>query len=69
MKIYFARKLLTYALTFFVAVTIDWAIPRFMPGDPVQGLVSRMASQPEGAEALTGYYTQAFGLDVPVWKQ
>ena len=69
MKIYFARKLLTYALTFWVAVTIDWAIPRFMPGDPVQGLVSRMASQPEGAEALTGYYTEAFGLDVPIWKQ
>ena len=69
MKIYFARKLLTYALTFWVAVTVDWAIPRFMPGDPVQGLISRMATQPEGAEALTGYYTEAFGLDVPVWKQ
>jgi peptide/nickel transport system permease protein len=69
MKIYFARKLLTYLLTFWVAVTVDWAIPRFMPGDPVQGLISRMASQPESADALTGYYTEAFGLDVPVWKQ
>jgi peptide/nickel transport system permease protein len=68
-KRYFARKLLMYLVTFFVAVTIDWAIPRLMPGDPVQGLISRMQAQPEAAEALTGYYTQAFGLDVPVWKQ
>ncbi len=69
MRNYFARKLLTYALTFFVAVSVDWAIPRFMPGDPVQGLISRMQAQPESSQALTGYYTKAFGLDVPVWKQ
>ena len=24
-----------YLVTFWVAVTIDWAIPRFMPGDPI----------------------------------
>ena len=69
MRRYFARKLGTYIITFFVAVSIDWAIPRFMPGDPVQGLISRMHAQPESAEALSGYYTNAFGLDVPLWKQ
>ncbi len=46
MRRYFARKLGTYVITFFVAVSIDWAIPRFMPGDPVQGLISRMHAQP-----------------------
>ncbi|MGZ8794632.1 MAG: ABC transporter permease, partial [Gaiellaceae bacterium] len=66
---YLARKVLIYLVTFFVAVSIDWAIPRFMPGDPVQGLISRMRAQPESAEALTGFYTKAFGLDVPLWKQ
>jgi peptide/nickel transport system permease protein len=66
---YLARKVLTYAVIFVVAVTVDWAIPRFMPGDPVQSLISRMQAQPESAEALTGYYTKAFGLDVPLWKQ
>ncbi len=60
---------MTYLITFFVAVSIDWAIPRFMPGDPVQGLISRMHAQPESAEAISGYYTKAFGLDVPLWKQ
>jgi peptide/nickel transport system permease protein len=66
---YIRRKLAIYLLTFFVAVTVDWAIPRFMPGDPVQGLISRMQAQPGSEEALTGFYTEAFGMDVPLWKQ
>lgn len=66
---YLSRKIGIYLVTFFVAVTIDWAIPRFMPGDPIEGLLSRMQAQPEAAEHLTGYYTEAFGFDVPLWQQ
>jgi peptide/nickel transport system permease protein len=66
---YLARKSGFYLITFVVAVTVDWAIPRFMPGDPIQGLISRMQAQPGSTEALTGYYTEAFGLDVPIWQQ
>ena len=66
---YLARKILIDALTFFVAVTIDWAIPRFMPGDPIEGLLSRMQAQPSASEELTGDYTEAFGFDVPLWQQ
>ncbi len=66
---YFRRKLLIYALTFFVAVTINWMIPRFMPGDPVQNMLSRAALHPQAAEIMRGYFTQAFGLDVPIWRQ
>lgn len=66
---YLLRKLLIYLLTFWVAVTVDWAIPRFMPGDPVQQLLSRMHAQPQATEALGGYYSKAFGFDVPIWKQ
>jgi peptide/nickel transport system permease protein len=36
---YLARKITIYLLTFFVAVSIDWAIPRLMPGDPIDGLI------------------------------
>ena len=28
-----------------------------------------MQAQPASSEALTGYYTEAFGFDVPLWKQ
>jgi len=68
-KRYLARKVFIYLVTFWVAVTIDWAIPRFMPGDPVERLLSRMQAQPSATEALTGYYSQAFGFDVPIWQQ
>jgi peptide/nickel transport system permease protein len=66
---YLTRKIFIYLVTFWVAVTIDWAIPRFMPGDPIQQLLSRMQAQPGAQQILTGYYTKAFGFDVPLWKQ
>lgn len=67
---YFARKLLIYALTFFLAVTIDWLIPRFMPGDPILNLVARAgAAHAEAARIMYGYFTSAFGLDLPIWRQ
>jgi peptide/nickel transport system permease protein len=69
MRRYFGRKLLIYALTFFVAVTVDWMIPRFMPGDPVQTMLARASLRPEASQAMQAYYTSVFGLDVPVWQQ
>lgn len=69
MRRYFGRKLLIYILTFFVAVSIDWMIPRFMPGNPVQTLLGRANLHAEAAEVVYGYYTKAFGLDVPIWQQ
>ncbi len=69
MRRYLGRKLLIYVLTFFLAVTIDWLIPRFMPGDPVQTMLSRASLHAEAVEVMHGYYTRAFGLDVPVWRQ
>jgi len=68
-KRYLGRKLAIYLLTFFLAVTIDWLIPRFMPGDPVQTMLSRASLHAEAVEVMRGYYLKAFGLDVPVWKQ
>jgi peptide/nickel transport system permease protein len=66
---YFGRKLLIYALTFFVAASIDWLIPRFMPGDPIQSLLSRSHVTPEALPALQSYYQNLFGLDKPLPEQ
>jgi peptide/nickel transport system permease protein len=67
---YFGRKLLIYGLTFFVAVTINWMIPRFMPGDPVQSMLSRAnVAQPAAVEAMRAHYTSMFGFDLPLWQQ
>jgi peptide/nickel transport system permease protein len=68
-KRYFGRKLLVYILTFFLAVTIDWLIPRFMPGDPIQVMLARAGTRAEAAQVMYTYYTGAFGLDLPVWQQ
>lgn len=70
MKKYFLRKIFIYLLTFLIAVTIDWLIPRFMPGDPVMTLLSRAGSiHAEAQEVMYGYFTNAFGLDLPIWQQ
>jgi peptide/nickel transport system permease protein len=66
---YFGRKLFIYLLTFWVAATIDWMIPRFMPGDPIQSLLSRTQVAPEAVADLIAYYKNLFGLDVPLWQQ
>jgi peptide/nickel transport system permease protein len=66
---YFGRKLAIYGLTFFVAVTIDWLIPRLMPGDPVASMLARAQLRPEALQSMTRYYNELFGFDVPIWEQ
>lgn len=70
MRRYFQRKLLVYGLTFFVAVTINWMIPRFMPGDPVSSMLARASvAQPAAVEAMRAHYNSLFGFDRPIWEQ
>ena len=69
MRRYFGRKFLIYGLTFFLAVTVDWLIPRFMPGDPISNILSRSLLNAEGAQQMYDYYERVFGLDLPVWQQ
>jgi len=64
---YFGRKLLTYLITFFVAATIDWMIPRFMPGDPIAVLVAKTNGiSSQSAQYLVDYYNNLFGLNKPL---
>jgi peptide/nickel transport system permease protein len=50
-----------------VAATIDWLIPRFMPGDPIAVLVTKTnILSPTQAQRMVEYYTQLFGLDKPM---
>jgi len=68
-KRYFGRKVLIYILTFFLAVTIDWLIPRFMPGNPIRTMLSRAQLHAGAYEAIYNYYAGLFGLDLPIWQQ
>ena len=69
MRRYLGRKLLLYGLTFFLAVSIDWMIPRFMPGDPVTNMLARVSINSDAAVVMYEYYSHVFGLDVPIWQQ
>ncbi len=69
MRRYFGRKLLIYIITFFLAVSVDWLIPRLMPGNPIDIMISRAGLRGSAVSMMREYYTQVFGLDVPMWQQ
>jgi peptide/nickel transport system permease protein len=65
---YILRRLGFYALAGWAALTLNFFLPRLMPGDPATALFGRFRGQlsPEAMEALR----EAFGVtDAPLWKQ
>jgi len=63
------RKLGFYVLTAWVAISLNFLIPRIMPGDPVSALIAKNQGRisPDAAEALR----TLFGLDknMSLWDQ
>ncbi len=66
---YFGKKLAIYLATFFVAVTINWLIPRFMPGDPILSMLAQFQGLEGGQEIIQSRFVQSFGLDQPLIYQ
>ncbi len=65
---YILSRIGFYALAAWVAVTLNFFLPRLMPGDPATALFARFRGQlgPEAMESLR----ETFGLaDAPLWKQ
>lgn len=63
---YLRKKILFYLLTFFVAVTINWMIPRLMPGDPVKTMLAKYRLEAEARKKLEEYINSVFGFDKPL---
>ena len=62
------RRLGFYLVAFWVSVTLNFLLPRMMPGDPI----SRMMSQSQGrmTPEQVGQIQSLFGLDDrPIWQQ
>lgn len=62
------RRLGFYAIAGWVALTLNFLIPRLMPGDPATVMFARFQGElePEAIDALR----EAFGLtDAPIWEQ
>ena len=65
---YLLRRLGFYLLAAWTALTLNFFLPRLMPGDPATALFARFRGRlgPEALEALR----QTFGLtDAPLWRQ
>ena len=62
------RRLGFYLIAFWVSITLNFLLPRFMPGDPVSRMFARSAGQmqPEQIESLR----KLLGVDSrPIWEQ
>jgi peptide/nickel transport system permease protein len=69
---YFVQRMGAFLLTIIVAATLNFAIPRMSPQDPVAALTGKMASKGklvQGGEQLIAQYRQEFGLDRPLIVQ
>ena len=49
------RRLALYALTFWVAITVNFLLPHFMPGNPIQTMIGKIQGQvtPQEIKAIT----------------
>ena len=62
------RRLGFYLIAFWASITLNFLLPRFMPGDPVSRMFARSQDrmQPEQIEALR----KLLGVDDrPIWEQ
>ena len=66
---FLARRIGFYTLTAWAAITLNFFIPRMMPGDPVDALINRYRGQ-MSTDAIASLYV-LFGLDADasVWSQ
>lgn len=70
---YVLRRLGVMLLVFALAVTINFLLPRLMPGDPVEQQLNQLISSGGGqigdVREMVESYRRRFGLDQPVWRQ
>ena len=73
-KKYYGTKLAWYAVTFFVALALNFFLPRMMPGDPISALLASALGEGGGADAsviqrMEQDFIARFGLDRPLPMQ
>ena len=65
------RRFVFYAFAVWVAVTLDFFIPRLAPGDPVAAIVGKMSLKGHVTPQIRATLAAMFGLDTrdPLWVQ
>lgn len=70
---YLLRRIAQLILVIVIAVTVNFMIPRLIPGDPIESaLQTRMAmtgTVDVNVQEVAASYRAKFGLDKPLWQQ
>jgi peptide/nickel transport system permease protein len=69
---YLGKKVLWYLVTLFIAVFLNFLLPRLIPGNPVAALVAEATGTLTDSAAIKKIYDTymgMFGLDKPIWQQ
>lgn len=70
---YLVQRTLQLVLIVFIAVTINFILPRLIPGDPIEtALATKIAVSGNlsvDVQKVAEAYRAKFGLDQPLWKQ
>ncbi len=73
MLAHISQRLGMTLLVAFLAITINFLIPRAMPGDPIEQQLSQLSATSGGnigdIKAMVQAYRERFGLDKPLWRQ
>ncbi len=60
---------LAYLVTAFVLVTVNFALPRALPGDPIAALLTPSSASYVPEPELRAELESLYGLDQPLWAQ
>ncbi|MCB0062904.1 MAG: ABC transporter permease, partial [Caldilineaceae bacterium] len=70
---YFLQRTLQLFLIVFIAITINFILPRLIPGDPIESaLATKIAVSGNvsvDVQKVAEAYRAKFGLDQPLWRQ
>lgn len=70
---YVASRFGQLLLIVFIAVSVNFIIPRLLPGDPVDTMLARLQTTGGGQEvdiqAISNAYRSKYGLDQPIFAQ
>lgn len=69
---YFSKRFMWFMITMVAAFVLNFFLPRLMPGDPVAGIVARVAqgsSNSAGVQAIYKQYSDLFGTNKPMLEQ
>ncbi len=70
---YLGRKVAWTLVVLFVALMLNFLLPRLIPGNPVDAIVGQLAAGGgtggEQLQRVHEHFMQEFGLDKPLWQQ